>query len=407
MQLHYDAVAPGGWAALYMMFQPHVEAVLDRHSKSLSTVDIHQGYTVSAMEQDDLGVVVRGMDAKGQLTSMRARFVVGADGGSSFARRTVSTNAFDYGSRRIGWFATSTSTARCKGCRRSDRFVIPRSPPRSCRSGPEHQRFSFMLEVDESIEIATRPANVWSRVEAYLQEDDAELIRAVSYVFRSRIMKEWQRGRIFLAGDAAHEMPPFLGQGMCSGIRDSHNLAWKLDMVLSGLADAELLSTYQAEREPHVRFITEKAIELGRVQTLRDPVAARGRDERLLAQRRANEAPAKIRLPGLHGGFFANNGNVFPQSVVRSDDRIERFDDVVQPGWCVVTVDPGLLGQLTDADLRAWRGIGGQIVTMSQKGRQSPLEDVEGAYGEWFAANGGKAAVVRAGLVCIWHGSRP
>ena len=90
-------------------------------------------------------------------------------------------------------------------------------------------------------------------------------------------------GRILLAGDAAHEMPPFPGQGMCSGIRDAHNLAWKLNLVLAGRAGEALLDTYQPEREPHVRFITEKAIELGRVQTLRDPNAARQRDERMLA----------------------------------------------------------------------------------------------------------------------------
>ena len=79
-------------------------------------------------------------------------------------------------------------------------------------------------------------------------------------------------------------MPPFLAQGMCSGMRDAHNIAWKLDLVLRGLAGEELLDSYQPEREPHVRFITEKAIELGRVQTLRDPEKARERDERLLAR---------------------------------------------------------------------------------------------------------------------------
>ena len=94
-------------------------------------------------------------------------------------------------------------------------------------------------------------------------------------------------------------MPPFLAQGMCSGIRDSHNLAWKLDLVLAGRADDALLDTYQREREPHVRFITEKAIEYGRVQTVRDPIKARERDERLLAQRRAHQEPEKLRYPGL------------------------------------------------------------------------------------------------------------
>ncbi len=395
VQLQYDAMAPSGWAALYMMFQPHVEAVLDRHDRGLSTLDIRQGFTVSAMEQDDSGVVVRGTDAEGDLTSVSARFVIGADGGSSFVRRTVSTNAFDYGFEE-NWLVCDFHLRRpVRGLPAFRQVCDPAQPTSIVPIGPEHQRFSFMLAADESVEVATRPASVWSRVHAYLQEDDAELIRAVNYVFRSRIMKKWQQGRVFLAGDAAHEMPPFLGQGMCSGIRDSHNLAWKIDMVLNGRADATLLNTYQAEREPQIRFITEKAIELGRIQTLRDPVAARARDERLLAQRRANEAPAKIRLPGLQDGFFVNNGTIFPQSVVRSGTEITRFDDVVQPGWRIVATDPSLLERSADLGLRSWRAINGQIVIVREQGSTTPVEDVDGAYGAWFTDNDCKAVVVR------------
>ena len=97
-----------------------------------------------------------------------------------------------------------------------------------------------MLNPGETAEHATKHEGVWSRVSRYLSKDDAEIIRVANYVFRSRIADQWRHGRVFLAGDAAHEMPPFLAQGMCSGIRDSHNLAWKLDLVLTGKADDAL-----------------------------------------------------------------------------------------------------------------------------------------------------------------------
>ena len=115
-------------------------------------------------------------------------------------------------------------------------------------------------------------------------------------------------------------MPPFLAQGMCSGIRDSHNLAWKLDLVLSDKADDALLDTYQTEREPHVRLITEKAIELGRVQTMRDPVWPRARST-AARRRKANQGPDKLRYPGLTGGLIAGNGEFFPQGVVGAEAR--------------------------------------------------------------------------------------
>lgn len=119
------------------------------------------------------------------------------------------------------------------------------------------------------------------------------------------------------------------GSSRSSGIRDGHNLAWKLDLVLTGRAGADILDTYQAERAPHVRFITEKAIEPGRVQTLRDPAEARRRDERLLARRRAQQAPDKVSLPPLSGGLVANDGSFFPQGRVRFGGRDGLFDDVV------------------------------------------------------------------------------
>ena len=126
-----------------------------------------------------------------------------------------------------------------------------------------------------------------------------------------------------------------------------------------------MLDTYQPEREPHVRFITEKAIELGRVQTMRDPVKARERDERLLAQRRANQGPEKLRYPGLNGGLVAGSGEFFPQGRVRSNGREALFDDIVGPGWCIVACEPDVLDALTASQRDAWKAIGGRIAAVT------------------------------------------
>lgn len=394
VDFEYDDPAPGGWAALYMMFQPHVEAVLDRHDKALPTVEVRQGFTVSAIEQDGEGVTVRGTNPDGTATSVRARYAVGADGGNGFMRKALGNQIDDYGFQE-NWLVCDfrlQSTIKLPTFRQ---VCDPAQPTSIVNIGPGYHRFSFMLNRDETAEQATRHEGVWSRVGRYLTRDDAELIRAANYIFRSRIAKRWRQGRVFLAGDAAHEMPPFLAQGMCSGIRDSHNLAWKLDLVLSGRADENLLDTYQVEREPHVRFITEKAIELGRVQTLRDPDKARERDERLLAQRRANRGPDKLRYPGLTTGLIAGSGDFFPQGHVRSKQREGLFDDVVGPGWCIIASEPGVPGALSASQREFWKAIGGRIASVAVPEVADTLEDIDGIYRAWFAAHACSVAVVR------------
>jgi 2-polyprenyl-6-methoxyphenol hydroxylase-like FAD-dependent oxidoreductase len=394
VEFQYDNPAPGGWAALYMMFQPHIEAVLDRCDKSLPTVEVRQGVTVSGIEQDQDAVTLRGTDANGEAASVRARYVVGADGGNGVTRRTFGERIDDYGFQE-NWLVCDF---RLRGTVLPPRFrqvCDPAQPIAIVNIGPGYHRFSFMLDPDETAERATRHEGVWSRVARYLTKDNAEIIRVANYVFRSRIVKQWRHGRVFLAGDAAHEMPPFLAQGMCSGIRDSHNLAWKLDLVLAGRAGDALLDTYQPEREPHVRFITEKAIELGRVQTMRDPVKARERDERLFAQRRAHKGPEKLRYPGLKGGLVSGSGEFFPQGRVRLNGREALFDDIVGPGWSMIADDPAVLEALPASQRDAWKTLGGKIAAVAAAPGAGALEDLDGTYRAWFAAHSCSVAVVR------------
>ena len=121
-----------------------------------------------------------------------------------------------------------------------------------------------------------QPERVWELLKPWLTPDDAELIRAVVYRFHATVAERMRAGRVFLAGDSAHQMPPFLGQGLCSGIRDGANLAWKLDAVESGLADDDLLDTYGEERLPHAAGVVAHAVDTGK---LIDRLAGRGAEE--------------------------------------------------------------------------------------------------------------------------------
>jgi 2-polyprenyl-6-methoxyphenol hydroxylase-like FAD-dependent oxidoreductase len=407
LEIAYDDPAPAGWAALYMMYQPHIETVLDARCQALPTVAVHQGVRVDALTPDDDGVTIGGADRDGGRVSARARYVVGADGGGGYARAALGVDMLDYGFSE-NWLVCDFRKRRpLPGVPSFRQVCDPAQPVSIVTIGPDHHRFSFMLDPGATAAEVTDAASVWARVAAYLGPDDAELVRVANYVFRSRVADRWRCGRVLLAGDAAHEMPPFLAQGMCSGIRDSHNLAWKLDLVLGGRADPEILDTYQPEREPHVRFITERAIELGRVQTLRDPDAARQRDERLLAARREQRAPEKLRFPALGDGLVASGGAAagafFPQYPVRSAAGAQgRFDDVAGQGLRLLVADPGILDALSAAQVERFTQAGGRTVVLGDAagaagvdGGPTAVVDLEGRYAAWMREHGCAAVVVR------------
>ena len=214
-----------------------------------------------------------------------------------------------------------------------------------------------------------------------------------TYTFRSLVAHRWRVGRILLAGDAAHQMPPFLGQGMCSGVRDAQNLAIKLDLVLRGRLGDEVLDTYQSERDPHVRAVVEKGVEMGRRQTIRDPEKAAERDRVLLAKRAAAEAPDKIRFPGLGPGMVSGSPGAGSLSVhglvADADGRRGYLDEIVGPGFHLLVDAPLLLPDLDTAPLEH---AGVRVVPL---GGAAGLADVDGTYRDWFTELGCVAVAVR------------
>jgi 3-(3-hydroxy-phenyl)propionate hydroxylase/flavoprotein hydroxylase len=396
LDIEYDNPGKCGWPSQYMMYQPHVEDVLDRAAKGHDLITVRQGTPVTGYEEHGDHVVVLAETAEGKTVEIEATYVVGADGGSGYTRSYLDSQLDDYGFFENWLVCDFEMPAPVEGLPSFRQVCNPAQPVSIVNIGPKHHRFSFRLEKDEDRESATDPDRVWARVADYLKPDQADLIRVANYTFRSRIVRNWRRGRIILAGDAAHEMPPFLAQGMVSGIRDARNLSWKLNLVLSGQDDS-LLDSYQVEREPHVRFITEKAIELGHVQTMRDPVEAEKRDARLKAVRAANKKPDKLIYPGLSGGMIANDGQLLPQGLVSSAGKTGLLDDVVGTGWLIVAKGPEALSGLSDSQRQAWQAMGGSAAVFNLLAivGGGDLSDTGGVYTRWFDTTGAVAAIVR------------
>ena len=216
----------------------------------------------------------------------------------------------------------------------------------------------------------------------------------------SLVAHSWRVGRILLAGDAAHQMPPFLGQGMCSGIGTPKT--WLSSSIWRCAVETPIcLDTYQQERDPHVRVVIERGIELGREQTVRDPLIAAERDRRLIAQRAASEMPAKIRLPGLTDGFLATHsgpgrGELSVQGIVDDGTGRNRFDSIAGHGFQFLVTAGGVAGAGGRRDGGSPAGgWGGFVGLANQPGTDGAVVDVDGIYQHWFTEHRCVAVAVR------------
>jgi 2-polyprenyl-6-methoxyphenol hydroxylase-like FAD-dependent oxidoreductase len=390
----FAEVGRSGWAEWYMMYQPDLEDALDRVCELSPDVDVRFGARVEAIGQDAQGVSVT---VAGDDREVRARYAIACDGGNSFVRPALGIELDDYGFSEP-WLVCDFRFSRDVALPTARQVCDPVQPQSIISLGPRHHRFSFMLDSPESFHLERDPERVWRRVSPYLGRDDAELIRAATYTFRSLVARRWRERRVLLAGDAAHQMPPFLGQGMCSGVRDALNLSWKLDLVLTGRRDDAILDSYQSERDSHVRAVITKGIELGRVQTMRDPVAAAARDARLITERRERGAPAKMVFPPLGDGLFGTGAGareLFVQGRVAAAGRVGRFDDIQGYGYLVIAraTLAGDASPSTGTDVKlvyvstdpaGESDIGGPVV-----------QDVDGTYTDWLDGHGCDAVAVR------------
>jgi len=323
-----------GWQPSYMFHQPAMELALRKRLRRDSHVEVQTGCRfVDLLENDERGVsaVVAGPDDHAERVS--ARFMVGADGGASLVRRAAGLELFDYGFEEpwlvIDTIAHDESDLPQYGLQICD----PTRPTTVMPMSPGRRRWEFMLLPGEQPQEMLDDSRIARLLSAQTRPGQVEVIRKAVYEFHGLVAKDWRSASVLIAGDAAHQMPPFMGQGMCSGLRDAANLAWKIALIIKAGIDPALLDTYQIEREPHVRHIIERAIHMGRVVCTLDQEVARQRDAEMIASRDAKQAETLPGLPALKAGFIAATplaGELFPQPMARLANGSEgRLDDLL------------------------------------------------------------------------------
>jgi 3-(3-hydroxy-phenyl)propionate hydroxylase len=260
----------------------------------------------------------------------------------------------------------------------------------------------------ETFDELNSEASAWRLLAPWgVHAGNAKLERHAVYTFHARWADRWLRSRALLAGDAAHQMPPFAGQGMCAGMRDAANLAWKLDLVLRGLASEALLDSYMSERAPHVSGMIDLSVALGRVICVADPAEAAARDRRMTAEAREQKSPIEAPLPPLGPGCFAEGaraaGQLFVQDLVRHRGVTGRFDDVVGRGFALVS-PAGDPAAALEPDLAAWFAKLGGLTAHVAPG--APVDDLNGGYARWFAKHGAAVALMRPDFAAFGAGAR-
>lgn len=397
----WTGIDPSGWNNVYFYNQPGLERHINDKMFEQKTLEAVRGAGVVVTGQDADGVDVDLVDVEtGNVRSLRARYVLGADGANSETRRATNITWHDLG-YFFDWLVVDVIPGEGSNVTHLAKQVAdPARPTTVVPAGPGRRRWEFMLLEGENPDEFAAPENIWKLLESFdLNPGNAEIERGVVYRFESGWAEGWRKNRVMLLGDAAHKMPPFAGQGLAAGFRDCINLAWKLDLVLTGKATDALLDTYSSERTPHVSDFINFSMELGKIICITDPAQAAERDAAMIAERESGREPEPPPAPRLGDGLFVGDagGYLSWQGQISVDGGAKsKFDDVFGAGALVL--DSGALAaDLSDAHIDELNALGVRVVTFgaSENPRVSSFVDADETYATWFSLVGAHAVLVR------------
>ena len=386
----------------YFFNQPDLEAIFDRQVKALPNVDIYPGREVKSLTQNAeycelvMTATAERDNPAAPEQRFRARYTIGADGANSTVRSACGIRWRDLGFAE-DWLVIDVKPrpGTVMTIPESAQWCNPERPTTIVPGGPGYRRWEFMRLPHESIQDLQSEEKVWQLLEPWATSDSVELVRHAVYQFRSRIADSWRCGRVILAGDAAHLMPPFMGQGMCSGLRDVWNLSWRLDRILRGVSGEALLDGYTAERKPQIQAVIEASIAMGQVVCVSDPQKAAERDAAYLR----GGVPPLPPFPGIGSGLINTEndplaGQLSVHGTLSRSGKRQRFDDAFGRGFHLIMsqsiATPALLAQAGEI----LPDIGGSVVVLAD-GAGDSWHDDSGKYRAFMQQHGVHAVLMR------------
>ena len=348
------ALGPHGCASNYYFHQPELERTLREGVQRFENVRVCLQHSVLDIQQKTEHASLQVQDSSNESTyEINARYVVGCDGARSLVRKILGSPMQDLGLHQA-WLVFD-ALLKDNAPPLPDHTVQhcdPARPMTYCNVTGNRRRWEIMMLPDDDPAEIVKPENLWPLVNRWVQPENAEIERATIYTFHSVIAKGWRTGRLMIAGDAAHQTPPFLGQGMCAALRDASNLAWKLQAVLTGIASDDLLDTYESERAPHVQAFIELAVRLGDIIQTTDPEAAKARDAKF-RQRQPEifQFPAPVLGHGMVAAGPVPVGQTFPQPQLSNGQWL---DEAIGNHFAVIAL-PELLQEVSPQTRAQWK----------------------------------------------------
>jgi 3-(3-hydroxy-phenyl)propionate hydroxylase len=412
-------VGDHGYPEANMFDQPDLEALLRARVVAEPRIRLITGVEVTGVDQDTPGPAPVGVSyhgESGEPQTIWGHAVLGCDGANSTVRSLIGSTWTDMGFQERWFIIDVRCPIELDAWDGVHQVCDPRRPGTYMRVGPERYRWEFKLADGEDPTTLLAPDRLAELLAPWTRDIPAEhleVLRTAEYVFRARIADRWRNRRVFLLGDAAHLTPPFIGQGLCAGVRDAQNLAWKLALVLHEGADERLLDSYQAERVPHARTLIRLAVQLGwmmnggryRAATVRRVVlAVLGRTPGFSAVVLSSAVPPLRRGPlvvplkrvrSVVGKDLP--GTLVPQPWVTADGREQRLDDLLGSSFALLAdgrVKPGLLALA--------RRLGAPVLQLdpavgAKHGRLVESADLR----RWLARRGAGAVLVRPDRVVL------
>jgi 3-(3-hydroxy-phenyl)propionate hydroxylase len=403
-----------GWYKRNVFTQPHAEAILRRGLDRFPQVRLMLGVELRELRQDAHGVTLCLADGR----EIRADYVIAADGGRSPIRTQLGI-PFEGITHPRKWVVIDCANDPLDAPYTA-LHCDPRRPYVCAHMPDDYRRWEFMLFDGEDAEEMLAPDRVADLLRHHVADPGSvEVIRARVYTHHSRIAARFVEGRVALAGDAAHLMPPWVGQGLNTGIRDATNLCWKLAAVVTGQAHRSLVSTYDQERRPHAQAMIDLSTTLGRILSPTRRSVAVARDWFLRA---ASVAPPVKRwtlemrfkpIPHYRTGFMTPDhpeaGRMLVQPMVEGPDGARvRLDELLGPWFAVLGFECDPLAGLTTDDLATLNLFHPRIIKVieSRAGERhrrrqcvAPdtvvVEDVDNHLRPWFQARGRNVVLVR------------
>ncbi|UXT61259.1 bifunctional 3-(3-hydroxy-phenyl)propionate/3-hydroxycinnamic acid hydroxylase (plasmid) [Agrobacterium fabrum] len=416
--IDWQSTSASGWRVRYWFNQPELEARLTKIVGQYGSVTRLAGYEAIGLQQDADSATLtikRNPLEDAQQTgtqTIRARYVVGADGANSMVREALGIENedrgyffdwlildmlpnFDYVASRKG------EPAQWQLCDPKRPTTIVPGGPGPVAGGPNRRRWEYMVLPGEDPQELAKPDSAWKLLEPWgLTPDNAELERSTVYRFQARWAKVWNKGRCAIAGDAAHLMPPFAGEGMCAGLRDALALGWRLNAILEGRVNPDVLESYSTERIEHAKYYIDFSQQLGSIICIADPAQAAERDRLMkedLVARNGKPVPTDICQlgPGIWCNDTAHAGELSVQGVVTAEGKTDRFDQVVGVGWMVIGLDADPAHALSVGQRQTLDFLGGQTVRIGSQGTACEVVDAEGTYAKWLNDIGATYVILR------------